>query len=186
MLFKLLEIDNLSEIQEEVLKKIPPGSLNKNDLFYVNNSINYFLEIPALKNLLSKLELIDHIYQDGIALNITFPGVTLPIHYDSDKFVYSFNIPIQNCENTRVNLYKTDSTPVATQRKHPVHNTYVISRAYDPEKCTLIESHEVLSPCILNTRVPHNVVSYSNKIRIMLLVRLANSINSRFDIENHA
>lgn len=181
MLFKTISIPNLSEIQQDILDKIPAGSLSRNDLFYVKDSVNHFLSIPSLKKLLDDLDFTNHIHSDGIALNVTFPGITLPIHYDSDKFVYSFNIPIQNCENTFVNLYATESQPIATPRKHPVHGTYVVSRAYDPNACKLIESHQVLEPCILNTNVPHNVSSKSDKVRIMLLVRLANSVNSRFE-----
>lgn len=185
MLFKTIKIPNLVEIQEAVLQQIPADSFAKNDLFYVKNSVEHFLAIPCLKKLLDDLDFTNHIHTDGIALNVTFPGVRLPIHYDSDKFIYSFNIPIQNCENTFVNVYKTESQPVATPRKHPVHGTYVVSRAYDPKQCELVESHQALDPCILNTRAPHNVVSNSDKIRVMLLVRLANSVNSRFEQQDN-
>jgi len=184
MLFKTLNIDNLEAIQEAVLARVPPSSYEKNDLFYVKNNIKYFLDIPELKKLLDDLDFTNHIHSDGIALNVTMPGVTLPIHYDSDKFKYSFNIPLKNCEGTFVNLYHTDSEPQSVPRKHPIHNTYVVSRRFDPALCRLLESHEAINPCILNTNVPHNVVNKTNKIRVMLLIRLDNKINKRFENDN--
>lgn len=181
MLYRFIDTDNLKEIQQEILKKIPATSFDRNDLFYVKDSTNYFLDIPVLKDLLTKLGFIDHIHENGIAINVTFPKVTLPIHYDSDKFVYSFNIPILNYAGSYVNFWSTEAQPKDFPRIHPVYKTTVISKAYDPAECKLLDSIEVLSPCVINTRVPHNVRNISNDIRVMLLIRLASTVDYMFD-----
>lgn len=181
MLYQFIEVDDLKEIQQAVLEKIPEELLKKNDLFYVKDSIKFFLDIPAVKSLLDKLGFTNHIHDNGIAVNVTMPGVELPIHYDSDKFIYSFNIPILNYENTYVNFWETESQPKDFPRVHPVYKTTVVSKAYDRKLCRLLERIEPLKPVVINTRLPHNVTNKTDKIRVMLLVRLANSVNHLFD-----
>jgi hypothetical protein len=181
MKYRFIDIDNLEEIQKAVLKKIPVDLLTKNDLFYIKNSIKFFLDIPEIKTLLDKLGFTKHIHDNGIAVNVTMPGVELPIHYDSDKFIYSFNIPLLNYENTYVNFWETDSPATDFPRIHPIYKTTVITKAFDRKKCKLTDQIEPLRPCVINTHLPHNVSNKTDKIRVMLLVRLANSANELFD-----
>lgn len=166
-LFHLLPIQNLSDIQKAVLNLLPKELLQLTTITRLRDYHPQLYEMPSLKLALTSLGLDSSIM--NFQVHVTEPQVTIPIHCDRG-FVYSFNIPISNCENTFVTWFSTDSEPrVVTVRDDPNGLTY--SR-YDTDKCTAIERVEINSPYVLNTQVPHCVENKNNYTRIMLLCRI--------------
>ena len=166
--YKTVDIPNLIEIQEKVLEVISSTDITSTNLFYLKDLSFELLKIKPLKNLIDEHSLMDHIC-DYIALNVTAPHNEIPIHIDTGKFVYSFNIPITSCKNTYVNLY---DSKIESKLKQLPNGVYY--QGYDTDDCELVEQVEVTTPYFLNTNLPHNIVNNSDDTRIMLLIRLDN------------
>jgi hypothetical protein len=165
-----VHIDNLSIIQQKVFELFPKNQLDKNNLFYLANNIELFLNIPELKIELDKLEWTEYIHAFGFYVTQKTNGST--IHTDTGNRNYSFNIPILNCNNTFVNYYTTNSTPIRKVTPNNVDYYY-----YDPVHCNLIDSFEMNSPHIINVLQLHNITNHNSEPRITLLMRLKNELS---------
>ena len=172
--FYKLPADNLKEIQVSALNKIPPEEIFRKPtrLFYPRYN---FLEDINFVNILKKHNLYDYVYD--IALFVMGPIHTSPIHIDGeDDYVWSFNIPLKNCENTRTNFFVSQTEAIKT--KSP--NSNIIYSTFDPEQCCLADSLELIEPYLMNVSKPHNIVNPNRTQRVSLCVR----IKSTFDINN--
>ena len=177
---KQIQLLKFKEIQEKVLSLIPDDVLNGNTARYIIpegrlESIEYFLNILELKEELIRLNLIDHIF--GIALNITDTKYDHDetIHIDSKEQLYSYslNIPIIGYQTCSINFYDIDSP-----------NDDIIqdlfrdcSPKHFAKKFTLIESIGADTPIIINTKVAHSFNTTKDQLRIVMLIRLANTAN---------
>jgi hypothetical protein len=165
-----IHIDNLSTIQKKVFELFPKNQLDKDNLFYLPNNIELFLNIPELKIELDKLGWTEYVHAFALYLVTKTNGST--IHTDTGNRNYSFNIPIINCNNTFVNYYTTTSNPIRKTMPNNVDYYY-----YDPAYCNLIDSFEMNSPHIINVLQLHNVTNYNSEPRITLLIRLKNELS---------
>lgn len=166
--YKPVHIENLTEIQQEVLKSIPEHLLDQTTLTYIENSKEIFLAIPALTNFLKSKFM--HLSVGDIAINITQGNDCGSHHVDSGPFKHSLNIPIINCENTWINFFKVDSDykVVTVENKGKTHHFF----RYTEDQCELIHEVETKEPYLLGVKTPHKVINKSDKTRIMLLIRL--------------
>lgn len=172
--FYKLPIDNLKEIQISALEKIPPEEITKTPtrLFYPKYN---FLDDLNFVSVLKQYGLYDYIYD--IALFVMGGEHTSPIHTDGEGYyVWSFNIPLEGCNNTKTNFFVSDYTPVRT--KSP--NSNIVYSTYRSTQCKLADSLELTEPYIMNVSKPHNIVNPNSISRISLCVRL----NLDFDISN--
>ena len=165
-----VHINNLSIIQQKVFELFPKNQIDKNNLFYLANNIELFLNIPELKIELDKLEWTEYIHSFGFYVVQKTNGST--IHTDTGNRNYSFNIPILNCNNTFVNYYTTNSKPIRKVMPNNVDYYY-----YDPAYCNLIDSFEMNSPHIINVLQLHNITNHNSGPRITLLIRLKNELS---------
>ena len=163
-------MENLEIIQKKVFKLFPKSELTKNNLFYIPNNVELFLSIPELKEELYRLELTDHIVHFGFYVLQTTSNENP--HIDSGDLVYSFNIPIYNCENTFVNFYTVNSQPVERYLPNGVSYYWV-----DPKQCKLSDSLEMNQPYIINVKQAHCVVNKNPSPRITLLIRLKKEVD---------
>lgn len=166
--YKLVHIENLAEIQQEVLKRIPENLLADNNLTYIENSKAIFLGVPALYDFLKSIQM--NWLVGSIAINITHGNDTGNYHIDSGPYNHSLNIPILGCENTWINFFKVtgDYKIVAVENKGETHHFF----RYTEDQCELIYEAETNKPYLLGVKTPHRVVNKSDKTRIMLLIRL--------------
>ena len=169
--YKKIPLDNLKEIQKDLLSVIPIDYLKEEKLFYPKDIQSFFLSIPSLRETLNNLGWLDKLSSVGFALNILGPGNWVPIHIDSGDFDYSFNIPITDCRNTLVNFYNAESIE-PTKFTNP-KNTDATYYRFKKEDCRLIESLELTVPALVNVKIPHGVVNFSDKKRVTLLIRLS-------------
>ena len=166
--YKPVNIENLQEIQQEVLKLIPENLLNKTTLTYIENSKNIFLNIPVLSDFLKSKNM--HWAVGNIAINITQGHDTGNYHLDSGPFKHSLNIPIIGCENTWINFFKVDGDykVVTVENQGKTHHFF----RYTEDQCELIYEAETIQPYLLGEKTPHRVINKSDQTRIMLLIRL--------------
>jgi hypothetical protein len=165
-----IHIENLEVIQKKVFELFPKSELTKNNLFYIPSNVELFLSIPELKTELDRLELTEHIIHFGFYVLQTTSD-QCP-HIDSGDPVYSFNIPIYNCENTFVNFYTVSSDPV--ERYLPNGVSYYRVNLQD---CKLADSLEMNQPYIINVKQAHCVVNKNPSPRITLLIRLKKEVD---------
>ena len=166
--YKPVHIENLSEMQQEILKLIPENLLNQTTLTYIENSKNIFLDIPILSDFLKSKNMYASV--GNIAINITQGNDAGNFHMDSGPYQHSLNIPIIGCENTWINFFEVDSDykVVTVENQGKSHRFY----RYTEDQCKLIHEAETNQPYILGVKTPHRVLNKSNKPRIMLLIRL--------------
>lgn len=170
-------LENLSEIQKEVLSKIPDNELANTSLFYLKDHYDLFLNGTLLGLTLDKMNMFEYVL--GVGLIVVMPNSGIPIHCDSGLYRHSLNIPIQGYNKTYVNFFKPLEEPKMIQvnkssESYQQGHTYL---RYDEDKCELISRFESISPYLMDTQVPHNVYNNSDVTRIMLLVRLKHTIN---------
>jgi hypothetical protein len=115
----------------------------------------------------------------GIGIYVQPPNHTAPIHTDiSDKFSWSFNIPLLNYHNTYTNFFK----PIGTGNKiASTNNSSIHYTIYNNHECQLIDTLELTSPHIINTQIPHNIVNPNLQSRTILTVR----VSKFFDRNRH-
>lgn len=175
MYYKFVDIENIEEIKRDALMIFNSHTPGNSTIFYVNeieflkfNSLRYFIEdIRNNKNIDIK----------GLAFNLTHPNVTISTHTDTGDFLYSLNIPLTDSKNTYLSIFESTSPPeLRTQISPPITFNY-----FDNNNCRLLEKIEVNRPCILNTQNPHNVSNMSDKIRIVLLIRLSSHSNQNIE-----
>jgi hypothetical protein len=168
-----ISIKNLEIIQQKVFELFPKSEINNNNLFYIPNNLELFLNIPELKIELDNLGWTNYISSFGFYVMQTTIGS--PIHIDSGSSVCSFNIPILNCNNTYVNFYKTSKEPKKMFLPNGVSYYYC-----DPNSCELVDKLEMVVPHVISIKHAHNVVNLNSTPRITLLIRL----NPELSIEN--
>jgi hypothetical protein len=179
-------LENLSEIQQEVLSKIPDNELGKSSLFYLKDHYNLFLTNTLLGTTLAKMNMLEHV--SGVGLIVVMPKSGIPIHCDSGSYRHSLNIPIQGYNQTYVSFYESLEEPnmVRVDKPNDSHQNGHGYLHYDIDKCKLINRFESIRPYIMDTQVPHNVYNNSNSIRIALLVRLNHTINDCIHLFSNA
>jgi hypothetical protein len=171
-LFTRLPVKNLTEIQQEVLNILPEELFKLTTIIRLPEYDQQILDLPCIQKILGDFGFKPYIL--SVQLHVTAPNITIPTHCDNG-FVYSFNIPIANCDKTYVSWFDTDGEPETLRvRDDPKGLTY---NRFDPSKCTLIERVEINTPYILNVQVPHNVENLNDTTRLMLLCRLHQDIS---------
>jgi hypothetical protein len=172
--YKLIEIKNFVEIQEELKQAL--YQINPN---FDNEIPNYFYHPKdKLETLVPKyMEYMDSIgvlhRWRGSSIISTNYGMKFPIHIDSENWLevsYGLNIPVINCEGTYTVWY--DAT---------VSTTYVDKLGVPKERMTKyidntkpiveIERLEMIQPAWINVSIPHAPVSTHNKPRAIFSAR---------------
>lgn len=174
--YQPIALYNLDIIQEKALQLIREDEQKHTHLFYLDNNIEQFLSIPELKSELTRLGMIHWIY--SFALLIVKPLEKTPIHQDTGPITYSFNIPIQGCENTQIKWFQSNAKPeehCTAQKK----NYFV----YNAPDCIEIDRFDMSTPAIINVKIPHEIVNlntWQHKPRVTLLTRLKQEIGEIF------
>ncbi|WP_138589988.1 hypothetical protein [Pseudoalteromonas aurantia] len=131
-------------------------------------------ELPLLNSFLKDAGLDETVL--GIALNITSPHSSMPIHIDTGDLNWSLNVPLMNCDSSRVSFYESKQRPKPFSLPNGV--TYL---GFEDEKSMVcMDSVSCEDVMIINVKKPHKVVNESDKYRVTLLIRL----NSSFSMED--
>lgn len=171
-----LPFNNFEAVRDAIRKLYPAEMLADYDgVFYRKGAIyqmdfhaNIYANTP-LREELDNLGLLS--FWRSTALIVS--NKELGIHGDGDPaFMHTLVIPIWNTENTFTEFFKCPDGPKPTILAHTDHNVYYDS--YDIDKCTLVDSVEILEPTIINTDVPHRVIHRrgDTAVRVTAAIRL--------------
>ena len=167
-------LENIKTIQEKVIDVFPKESLSEKDnLFYLPNNLDIFMNIPELKKELDNLNWTNYVHSFGFYTIQKSYGT--PLHIDSGTCQYSLNIPILNCKNTFVNFYKTNTEPVKSS--YMAFGKLIDYYKYNITDCVLQDKLEMTSPHVIKVKEVHNVTNINSLPRITLLIRLKKEIN---------
>jgi len=172
--FYKIKIDNLESIQAHALSKISEEDLilMPTRLFYPDYNL---LDDPNLMSILDGYGLTDYIYD--VALFLLGPNDISPIHVDGDsKYVWSLNIPLRHCENTRTNFYQSDQVPIRKKSR----NSDIEYSVFNPDLCILLDTVQLTDPCLMNVSTPHQIHNPDSTQRTSICIRL----KSHFDISS--
>jgi hypothetical protein len=89
----------------------------------------------------------------------------LPVHIDKARNC-TLNIPLANCENTITTFYENIDSREYDISDHPAGksgNIIVIKNKLDE-----VFNFTMITPVLFNTSIPHSVMNYGEKERIML------------------
>ena len=95
------------------------------------------------------------------------------LHGDGDsRYSYTLVFPVWNTKHTLTQFYDSSLPPVdVTMELEGSSFTY---HGYDIDKCTLIDSVEIIQPTIINVDTPHRVIHQDNSsgVRVTAAIRL--------------
>ncbi len=170
--YKIIQVDNIKEIQEEIIGIFPSNFYGKAELFSIDNSAKVLLGLPKIKKLLDTLDISKGV--DTFEFLVLPPGGRTGIHTDSDDFKYSFNIPLTDCDDTYLSFYKADNIADIgyVSYENPVTKEMIYYKPYNEDVCEFIESSIIKEPYIFNTDIVHNLENKSNKEQILALIRI--------------
>jgi hypothetical protein len=174
--YEPIPLNNLKTIQEKVLNVFPKEKLDikRDNLFYIPNNIDTFLNIPELRAELDRLGWTPYVL--SFAFFIVQPTtIGTNVHIDSGELIHSFNIPILNWDNTFVNFYTTTEQPV--MQTYVEYDRTINYYKYNPVKCTLVDKLEMTTPHVIKVKEVHNITNLGNGPRITLLIRLTKDLN---------
>lgn len=170
--YKIIHIDNIQEIQQEINSIFPNEYFGKSELFAINDSSNSLLRLIKLKKLLDSLGI--SIGVKAFEFIVMQPGAKTGIHTDSTDFQFSFNIPLTDCKNTYLSFYKSKITSDKeyVSYENPTNKDMIHYKPYNENECEFIESSEIKDPYIFNTNILHNLENRSDKEQIVTLIRI--------------
>ena len=177
-LYKLIEVDNLKEIQKEIIpiiyKKIPNFSISPPQFINImREEIEPFA--PLYTDFIKKFSMIDR--WSWCAIISTNLGVDFNIHVDStewEKRCYGLNLPIINCEGTYTVWYDAEiEDPIFDE-----NDFRSVARIQKPNTvANEIGRLDTSKPAWINTSIPHRPESTHKRPRAI--------ISARFDPELH-
>lgn len=167
--FDSADVKSMTNECFEVLSKNNHLPLEHSNLWYPDS----LPELPKLRLFLQNLGLLEYVH--GIALNVTTGGMAIPVHVDTGPFEWSLNLPLLNCDDSIVAVYKTDQPSILKF----IPGSDVSYQGFDDESLLETEARvESLYPMLLNVKNPHNVINQSDKVRVMMLIRIKEELDS--------
>jgi hypothetical protein len=176
-----VDLPNLKELQEEVIKFLPEH------YFYApafdTHNPDMFENLPELRK---AIEFIGKPFSDiyCICVITCHPHIGHPLHRDNKPddncSDYMFNIPIYNCEKTYVNFYteKPGVEPImvrhgaASNREDPYPH-------YLEDDVEVFETVYTTRAALINTMLIHGGQNTTDENRIIISIRYS----SKFDFE---
>lgn len=175
--FKLLEIPNLKQIQDQLLDKAPEQLFKAPRVFYAVDQ-TVFYQVPELISALEGfgLDMKDVDFRWYVANK----HYTSPIHHDSGRHDFSLNIPITNCDGTFTRFYTHETAPILRDPINLIRNDETTKTQgqwwdYKLSGCKLAAEFESTSPAIITTRSPHNITNPHSRYRVNILIRSNNN-----------
>lgn len=175
--YQKIQLENLQQIINECRNQLLDTKAidtSQSNLWYPDE----LPDLPILKDTLHSLGITQHVY--GVAMHVTMPEVTIPIHIDTGPFDWSLNIPVHCFDDSFVALYDTAEKP--SLKYLPNNVTYL---GFESEE--QMQPHIKISsqqPMLLNVKKPHNVMNSGNRIRVMMLIRLKRTFDINQFIDN--
>jgi len=163
MYYTKVHIDNLEQLQQSILDKLPPEALTTHGVLPMWSQ--QLMQFDEIKNIIQELGLESTAY--CVCIVTMQPWSEFPVHIDSGKSQAALNIPLANCNNTFTHWYQ--STQPLIEYQHHGDGKYL---GADKNLCTRVASLEMTEPHFINIGALHNVDNPNNSWRILLSIRL--------------
>lgn len=175
MNYQYIDLPNLKEISNQVLLRSP--DLHKNTNIYKSYNREFFEDIEILVETIEKLKPWKEIFD--IAIVSTKAKSKLPIHVDHGPITrhkYSLNIPVYNCDETYVVMYKkkNQNTKYYTTNLKDNHHY----DEYLEDDMEVIDKFYLTKAALFNTQIPHRPINETSDPRIMLTIRFETAWDS--------
>lgn len=182
-LYKPVEVDNLSLIQEELMpilyREIPDFDNDPPHFIYVPRE-NIEPYAPRYTEFIASLGIVNRWY--GSALVTTNRGIPYPIHVDGldwHQKCYGLNLPLINCDDTYTVFYDAEiETEAFTSRGDPKNSARKIKPGTTPTEIGRWESNK---PAWINTRIPHCPLSNHTRPRAIISARFYPEVHEIFN-----
>jgi len=176
MIYKIIQIDNLLEIQKDLTTYLPFYFKN----FEICDSGFYGSDIEIikkncfrLKKFLIDINLLDR--WNGVGISVLKNKESLNIHSDSLKKnrIFALNIPICNCNNSYTIWYQKKNLDTRPQFKYYVSESVhgICYFEYRDDDVTEIDRLDCSIPAFVNIKIPHRGISLNNKKRFLISLR---------------
>jgi len=173
-LYKLIEIENLVEVQEELkaaLYKLHPKFDNALPKYFYHSKDQLESMVPKYMAYMDLLGVLSR--WRGSAIVSTNYGLKFPVHIDSENWLdicYGLNIPVLNCEGTYTVWY--DATVSDIYVNSPGVPQGGGTKIIDITKpITEIGRLEMVQPAWVNVSLPHAPLSTHKKPRAVFSAR---------------
>jgi hypothetical protein len=177
MHYKFIDLPNLKEIQERILRNLPQDL--KTRTLYITLPTNVFETCVPLVHAVETIKPWSEI--DNIGLVVVMPNGKIPIHTDIGKIIdtkYSLNIPIYNCERPYTAFYRSLIEVQGDVYVQQPHGDSLIR--YDESVMQEIARMHLYKSAIFNTQVPHGITNPTDEPRIVVSIRFL----TPFDLSN--
>lgn len=176
--YKLIEIENLAEIQEELksaLYVLHPNFDTALPTYFYHVKENMQSLVPKYMRYMDSIGVLDRWRGTAIISTNGDYGMKFPIHIDSENWVeicYGLNIPVINCEGTYTVWYDAEiadqyvdsiGVPKAAMTKYIDHTKPI----------TEVARLEITQAAWVNVSIPHAPRSTHNKPRAVFSARFA-------------
>jgi hypothetical protein len=176
MNYRYVDLPNIDNIAQEILKKLPLEHRKKN--MFKGYPTDFF-DIKPLRDAVETITPWDNIHD--IALVSTKPHSFLPTHIDYHDLlketIYALNIPIYNCDNTHVVFYRVTKENILAKHKTQEHGNADDYCEYAESDVEEIEKFYLNTAALFNTQVPHKAINNTNEPRIVLTIRFKSKLD---------
>jgi hypothetical protein len=177
--YKILDIPNLKDIQNEILSYIPIERVETEgkdigadaNIRFMYPAKDIMDNAPSLRNFFTGLNIDPESLIIGT--NLTKPYTDARIHIDDIRSTFlSINIPILNCENTKVYLYNLQNEipgiPIGQNNNKQRFLLFL------EDQCVKVDEFFTDKAYLFNTSSIHKFTNQNPTIRYMLLCRIPN------------
>jgi hypothetical protein len=159
-----IEINDFDNILKEFNSIIDSYRLNNQGYFYHIDKTSFLNDCKTVKKYFE-----DNFFETQDIMIVEIPPHTIgDVHIDTQKNTLALNFPVVNCDNSYTSLYKINSG-VAKMIKMTNGLTHISFNKCD---FTEIDRFYLKENAVLfNTKIPHNVINLSDKLRIAVSFR---------------
>ena len=173
---RLINFLNVEEIQYDLQTMFPNEALidyasqHEKGSTFGTNIHPRISSIHSLRLEMQRLGLLEHWLHTVLIVSSSEVG----LHGDGDPgYSYTIVFPIWNTKDTVTEFYESSVPPVNVIMEQ--EGSHFVYHGYDINKCTLIDSVEILKPTVINTDTPHRVVHKPGSgLRMTAALRLFN------------
>ena len=180
--YKHIDLPHMAEIQKAVLEKLDK-SYFKTTIFKVCSPDDF--EFPLL------VEAVETIKPWNEVAHISVISQEPFVHKNNDKNVHKdvmsltergqeqpvcLNIPIYNCEETYVAIYKQLQDPYLYRGTYPNGHTWEAWH-WRPGGVEEIDKLYLHKPALFYTQMPHGIINETKNVRIIISVRFSTPID---------
>ena len=176
MHYKFIDLLNLDEIQEKILRNIPEDSRSRSDLLVFTPDV--FEKCVPLVHAVETIRPWSEVH--AIGLFVVMPKEPQSVHRDLGHIAetkYALNIPIYNCNIPYTSFFRVIKEPETTEVEFSTENRIYQYMQYDDDCVQEIARMHLYKPAIFNTQIPHKISNPTDDVRIVMSLRFTTALD---------